>query len=93
MGVHRLSLQFSVPFSQGSVIERRKLEKLPQVEKESQNSFIFLVTYKKGKANWEQMRGPEGVVFMSIHVYTKRKNTNKCVCGNMLCKCPGWQWQ
>lgn len=85
---HCLSLQFSVPFSQGSVIERWKLEKLPQVETKSQNSFIFLVIYEQGRSQLGTDERARGwfYVFLCLH-----KKQNKCVCACMICMCAGWQ--
>lgn len=50
MGGHNISLQFSILFSQASVIEHEELENLPRVEIKSQNEFIFLVIYEQRKS-------------------------------------------
>lgn len=48
----------------------------------------YIWTGKKPTGSrWEGQK----VLFLCLSMFVQ--NTNKCVCGYMLCKCPGWQWQ
>lgn len=44
--------------------------KVKEKNKNKKTVLFFLLYMNREKANWEQMRGPEGVVFMSFHVCT-----------------------